>query len=34
MKLVMLTEELARRFGDKKAIEMIKSAGFDGYLCE
>lgn len=31
MKLVMLTEELARRFGDKKAIEMIKSAGFDGY---
>lgn len=31
MKLVMLTEELARRFGDKKAIEMIKAAGFDGY---
>ena len=31
MKLVMLTEEIARRFGDKKAIEMIKTAGFDGY---
>lgn len=31
MKLVMFTEEPARRFGDKKAVEMIKSAGFDGY---
>ncbi|MBQ8428948.1 MAG: sugar phosphate isomerase/epimerase [Clostridia bacterium] len=31
MKLVMLTEQIARRVGDKKAIEMIKTAGFDGY---
>ena len=31
MKLVMLTSEIARRFGDERAIEMIKSAGFDGY---
>lgn len=31
MKLVTMTGELARRFGDKKAIEMIKAAGFDGY---
>lgn len=27
----MLTEQIARRVGDKKAIEMIKTAGFDGY---
>lgn len=31
MKLVTMTGELSRRFGDKKAIEMIKEAGFDGY---
>ncbi|MBQ3046857.1 MAG: sugar phosphate isomerase/epimerase [Clostridia bacterium] len=31
MKLVMLTSELSRRFGDKKALELIKDAGFDGY---
>lgn len=31
MKLVMLTSELSKRFGDKKALEYIKKAGFDGY---
>ena len=27
----MLTSELSKRFGDKKALEYIKNAGFDGY---
>ena len=31
MKLVMLTSDISRRFGDKKALEYIKNAGFDGY---
>lgn len=31
MKLVMLTEEMSRRFGDEKAVRLIKEAGFDGY---
>ena len=31
MKLVQMTSQLARRFGDEKAIRMIKDAGFDGF---
>lgn len=31
MKLVMMTDELSKRFGDAKALEYIKNAGFDGY---
>ena len=31
MKLVQLTGELSKRFGDFKALDMIKEAGFDGY---
>ena len=31
MKLVQLTSELSRRFGDERAIRMIKDAGFDGF---
>ena len=31
MKLVMLTSELSKRFGDKKSLEYIKNAGFDGF---
>lgn len=31
MKLVELTSGLGRRFGDEKAIRMIKEAGFDGF---
>ena len=31
MKLVQLTGETSKRFGDFKALEMIKRAGFDGY---
>lgn len=31
MKLVTMTSELAKRFGIKKALQMIKEAGFDGY---
>ena len=31
MKVVMLTNKLSRRFGDAKALELIKNAGFDGY---
>jgi hypothetical protein len=30
MKLVQLTSALSKRFGDEKAIRMIKEAGFDG----
>lgn len=31
MKLVMLTEEVSKRFGDETAVKLIKEAGFDGY---
>ena len=31
MKLVTMTDNLARRFGIFKALDMIKQAGFDGY---
>lgn len=31
MKVVMLTGELSKRFGDKKALTYIKNAGFDGF---
>ena len=31
MKLVTMTCECAKRFGDVQAIKMIKAAGFDGY---
>lgn len=31
MKLVTMTSQLSKRFGDEKAILMIKEAGFDGY---
>ena len=31
MKLVQLTNLLSKRFGDERAIRMIKDAGFDGY---
>lgn len=31
MKLVMLTEEISKRFGDETALRLIKEAGFDGY---
>ncbi len=31
MKLVQMTGQLSKRFGDEKAIRMIKEAGFDGY---
>ena len=33
MKLVTMTNLLAKRFGIEKALEMIKTAGFDGYDC-
>ena len=33
MKLVTSTSNLAKRYGLKKAIEMLKDAGFDGYDC-
>ncbi len=31
MKLVTMTSQLSKRFGDEKAIRMIKEAGFDGF---
>lgn len=31
MKLVMLTDTLSERFGDKEAVRLIAGAGFDGY---
>ena len=31
MKLVTMTDSCAKRFGDARAIETIKAAGFDGY---
>ena len=31
MKLVTLTSGTAKRFGDARAVKMIKNAGFDGY---
>lgn len=31
MKLVTMTSELCKRFGDEVALRMIKEAGFDGY---
>ncbi len=33
MKLVTMTHTLEKRFGLKKAIEMLKNAGFDAYDC-
>lgn len=33
MKLVTMTRSLERRFGLKKAIKMLKDAGFDAYDC-
>ena len=33
MKLVTMTDLLNKRFGIEKALEMIKSAGFDGFDC-
>ena len=31
MKLVTTTGELSKRFGDERALEILKEAGFDGY---
>ena len=33
MKLVTMTRSLEKRFGLKKAIKMLKDAGFDAYDC-